>query len=95
VRGNTLGSTYDTVLSVYRGGIGSLVSLGCNDNSTGVTSALEITLDRETVYVMISSRLYEGGAGTLTVNASYQSDVPPFGCISIGSTGNDVMCTSG
>jgi hypothetical protein len=44
---------------------------------------------------MISSRLYEGGAGTLTVNASYQSDVPPFGCISIGSTGNDVMCTSG
>ncbi len=95
LRVNTLGSTYDTVLSVYRGNIGALVLVGCNNDASGVTSALEVTLDRESVYVMISSRVFEGGAGTLTFNAAYQPDVPPLGCVPIGNVDGQVLCTSG
>lgn len=92
---NTVGSTYDTVMAVYRGTIGALTSLGCNNDASGTTSALDVTVGRDSIYVMISSRLYEGGGGTLTFNATFEAQSLPGGCVPIGTESNTILCTSG
>jgi len=91
---DTLGSTYDTVLAVYTGARGSLVSLGCNDNTSGTASALDITLAAGQSYsVGVSSREYEGGGGTLTLHASFET-FPPPGCYPVSETVPIIVCTT-
>jgi len=68
LRVNTLGSDYDTVLSVYSGERGSLQEIICNDDAPG---ALQSSVAFDAVsgvnyHVMISS--YSAGGGNLTIN---------------------------
>lgn len=56
VRLSTVGSNYDTILSVYSGKPGALTSVACNDDAVGVQSAVEVSLAANvTYYVEIST----------------------------------------
>mgnify|MGYP001026492160 CR=1 FL=1 len=74
-RVDTVGSGYDTVLSVWIGTSHPLRHLYCNDDAGGTASALEMTFRAGTPYLIKA----EGGAlssGSLTLNMTALPDVP-------------------
>jgi hypothetical protein len=71
---NTMGSSYDTVLSVWTGnGLGALTQAGCNDNTGALkTSALTVnTMPDVTYFIRVSSK--GGSLSNLTFNMSAAS----------------------
>ncbi|HVO71219.1 MAG TPA: S8 family serine peptidase [Aggregatilineaceae bacterium] len=91
---DTLGSTYDTVLSAYSGSRGFLTMLACNDDASGTTSALSVGVDAgQSVYVMVSSPDFETDSGTLTLHAVFDYTAPSE-CHPIPGS-STVFCTAG
>ena len=74
---HTFASNYDTTLAVYTGSRGSLVEVGCNDDSSGrQQSALRFEAQAgESYHVMVGS-LATGARGTLKISIS-QAPSPP------------------
>jgi subtilisin family serine protease len=94
LRLDTLGSTYDTVLSVYSGSRGALTMLACNDDASGTTSAVSVGVDvGQTVYVMVSSPDFETDMGTLTLHALFDYTAPS-NCQPVPGS-STVFCTAG
>ncbi|MBI5931910.1 MAG: choice-of-anchor L domain-containing protein [Chloroflexi bacterium] len=61
---NTRWSDYATVMAIYRGSPGSLISVGCSYSATGVTSSLNVSVTAGTTYyIMIGG--HGGSAGNL------------------------------
>jgi hypothetical protein len=68
---NTLGSTYDTTLSVYVGTRGALIPLACNDDFQGSQSRVEVMLSAGTTYyLMVGAYYYPGQGGSLQFSMS-------------------------
>lgn len=66
---NTLGSSYDTVLSVWQGETHPLTQLSCNDESSSTPqSQVRVLLEKGTTYYLNISG-YVGESGTLNLNA--------------------------
>lgn len=67
---NTLGSSYDTVLAIWRGSWGALVNRGCNDDTSNSTSSLNPTLYSGRTYALevASFGSYAGGSLYLSVS---------------------------
>lgn len=60
---NTIGSNYDTVLAVWRGSRGSLINVGCDDDSGGsLSSALTVGLNAGTTYYIEAAQYFAGAA---------------------------------
>ena len=74
---DTFGSDYDTVLAVYTGPSSNLFEVGCDDNSQGLQSALDIPVVAGVDYdVQVAS--YPGSdGGNLQLSVEY---TPPPGC---------------
>jgi hypothetical protein len=72
---NTFGSSYDTVLAVWAGGIASCptpaVSLGCNDDSGGLQSQLVIPLTSGQVVLIEVADFGGPGGGSLILNLGF------------------------
>lgn len=73
---NTQGSTYDTVLAVYAGSCGALVSLACNDDAAAAgryifSSRVEVSvIQGVTYYVEVADwHLAQSGPSLLTLSA--------------------------
>lgn len=62
---NTSGSSYDTVLSVWSGSWGALANRACNDDSGGLTSALNSVLYVGTTYFIEASAYGANSGGSL------------------------------
>src|SRR3954454_22389739 len=77
VEANTFGSDYDTPLSVWTGGRGSLQEVTCNDDASGVQSRVSFTATAgQTYYVMAAS--YSGGpGGSLSITTQEPPPPPP------------------
>jgi len=72
---NTNGSTYDTVLSVWRGGCTSATAVACDDDSgTGTQSQITNLLLQvgQTYYMKVSSYGANGGTGNLDFNFLFE-----------------------
>lgn len=68
---DTIGSNYDTVLSVWTGSRGSLSQVGCDDDGSSPQSQLSLSLvSGTTYYIMVAG--YDGLAGDLIFNARLQ-----------------------
>ena len=75
LKANTTGSNYDTVLAVWRGSRGSLISVACNDNNgTAKTSAVNASLIAGTAYYVEVVGRTTGG--TLKLAATFTSQAP-------------------
>ncbi|GAB4517890.1 MAG: hypothetical protein OHK0046_24950 [Anaerolineae bacterium] len=74
---DTTGSTYDTVLSVWRGSPGAWFQVACNDNAGAeTTSALRFSVQEGTTYtVMVGAKGAE--AGQLVLNLDRRFIGPP------------------
>ncbi|HSN77294.1 MAG TPA: hypothetical protein VL334_19660, partial [Anaerolineae bacterium] len=71
---NTAGSDYDTVLAVWQGERGSLLSRGCNDDGGwwASSSNLNVGVARDQVtYIQVASR--EPSAGNLALRATFSA----------------------
>jgi Zn-dependent metalloprotease len=69
---NTNGSDYDTVLGVWTGSRGSLVSVGCDDDSgTGTQSQLMLSLTPGVTYYIEAARYGSTPGGNLVLNVGY------------------------
>jgi len=68
---NTIGSSYDTTLSVYTGSRGALTQIACNDDYYGVQSFVQFSASAGETYYFMVSQFSTGGLGgsmVLTVN---------------------------
>jgi hypothetical protein len=77
VRLSTLGSSYDTILTVYTGTRGSLTQVGCNDQVTGtITSLLTLRMTAGTTYhIMLGGDF--GSVGDLRFSAQDVTGLVP------------------
>ena len=67
---DTIGSSFDTVLSVYTGGsVGGLTRVNCNDDASGLQSRTAFTASTGTTYRIAVSG-YAGATGNITLNWS-------------------------
>jgi hypothetical protein len=77
---NTIGSDYDTVLSVFRGKPGAFTEVVCNDDAPGdigVVSQLSFTADAGKTYHVMASALGDfGGDLHLAISAPFTSAPP-------------------
>jgi len=100
---DTLGSNYDTILSVYTGACGALTEVpsGCNDDQNPnppyvLQSYLSIPMTAGTTYyIMVSSVSIGGGDLTLNFNfapTSWQLAVQPLGTGLIESSLKEISC---
>ncbi len=65
---NTIGSNYDTMLEVWRGTRGSLISMACDDDSGGnLASSLQVNLIGGTTYYIEIAR-YTAGLAPAKIN---------------------------
>lgn len=90
---DTQGSSYDTVLALYKGVRGSLQQVACNNDFDGLTSWISApVLANETYSILVSSRCYEDplcrGTLHLTAHLDYQLSL---GC-QPAPTGNMIIC---
>ncbi len=68
---DTLGSNYDTVLGVFTGMWGSLMTVGCDDDSgPNRTSILNVPVVSDTTYYIEVAGYYAGSSGNLELLAS-------------------------
>ena len=66
---DTFGSTYDTVLAVWTGSRGSLVSVACNDDSGGAQSRVQVAANAgATYYVEVASDIATPTDSQLTLH---------------------------
>ena len=63
LQADTLGSRYDTVLTVLRGPIGDLRLVACNDDRLGLDSAVRFDARAGVRYIFMVSRCCGSGAG--------------------------------
>lgn len=92
---DTLGSNYDTILHVYTGTCGSLVSYACNDDiDLEGRSSLNLTVTAGTTYyIMVSS--FSTGGGSLVLNlTAWELAVQPLGSGVIESSPAGISCGS-
>lgn len=76
---STCGSAFDTRVEVYSGDCMNLVSEGCNDDSCGLQSSLNVDLvDGTTYFVRVAGFSGGSGMGNLDVSAP---PAPPFECV--------------
>jgi hypothetical protein len=89
---NTIGSDYDTTLSVYTGAPGSLEQVACNDDYYGLQSRVVIEATAGTTYLVMAGAFASGSGGTLFI----QGDVaqPPF-TLGASVTGGTVKASTG
>jgi len=77
---NTVGSNYDTLLSVFNapGGLPSGAALACNDDTVGFTSSISTVLPAGRYFIMVSSWSVAaaGSALNLVMNLNYTPDSP-------------------
>ena len=98
----TCGSTFDTVLEVFEGSCGSLVSLECNDDACGLQSTVEIPPSTAGTTYLIRVGGFGGATGTGTIevnegaapatNVSIVSNLPGA-FIDISGTGTSLSLT--
>jgi len=69
IRVDTFGSDYDTTLSGYIGAPGSLIQIGCNDDSLGLQSQLNLPVTAGTTYYFMAGAFLGGPGGNLVFNA--------------------------
>ena len=69
-------NSYDTVLAVHTGSCGSLVTLACNDDRVGFSSALTMNVRRNTKYYIEIADWQAGGNAIKTLDISLQ--IEPF-----------------
>jgi len=76
---DTIGSSYDTVLAVWKGNLGALTSVACDDDSGGsTTSSLpSVTVTAGTSYSIEIAGWHGNNWGTLNLNASFVAAPPP------------------
>jgi hypothetical protein len=71
---DTLGSAYDTILSVWMGGCAALTPHGCNDDAPGTTaSALSVPVAKGVTY-HIRSSAYQGDGGSMQFSLQLLGD---------------------
>ena len=74
---DTYTSNYDTVLAIWTGTQGSLVNIGCNDNSGGSQSSLTVSVTAGTTYfIEIASVTAAPSTPSLTIHASTVANPP-------------------
>ncbi len=88
---DTLSSDYDTVLAVWSGARGSLVSVGCNDDTnTSLQSSLNVNVNSGvTYYIEIAQYKYQAG----TLQAQSQDIKPTFenpSVVALNQTGGNL-----
>ena len=72
IRVNTFGSNYDTVLAVWTGSRGALVSKGCNDDTTTTTqSEVKVDVVAGTTYYIEVAAYSQETNGSLTLNVIF------------------------
>ncbi len=69
---DTIGSSHDTVLALWRGSWGGLANRGCNDDAGGLTSSLTRTLYAGVTYYIEAMAYGSGAGGTLSLTMSRQ-----------------------
>jgi hypothetical protein len=68
---NTLGSDFDTVLTVYRSSKSGLVQVACSDDNNGATSKIQFTASGATsYYIQIGG--YSANTGSIRFNYSFR-----------------------
>jgi hypothetical protein len=76
---NTLGSSYDTVLSAYTGTCGALTEIACNDDAVGPQSEVSLLVTAgQTVLLEVTDFDPAPGGGTLVLNATFIPALPPI-----------------
>jgi hypothetical protein len=68
---NTAGSDYDTVLAVWTGARGSLVSRGCNDDYNGLQSQVAVNVSTGITYYVEVASYDIGPSGSLNISMSF------------------------
>ncbi len=66
---DTFGSSYDTVLAVWTGTRGGLVSVACNDDASGLQSKVQVPVTPGTTYY-IEVAAYSDDGGNLTLHVA-------------------------
>jgi hypothetical protein len=77
---HTTGSDFDTTVTFYSGGCGSLAEAACNDDEADgiLTSRLSVQLmENDTIHILAGG--YEGETGNLLVGADFVPGDPPEG----------------
>ena len=81
-------ATWDTQVQIFSGSCGALLSLGCNDDSCGLQSALSVPVTTGTYYVRVGG--YNGAGGGFGLNVTG----PQSGGASTTSYGTGCYLTS-
>jgi len=83
VTADTIGSDYDTVLSVYTGSCGALTAVGCDDDTVGLQSVVSFDAEAGQTYLIEVTDFGAPGGGTLVLNVDEVRTcdaAPLFGC---------------
>lgn len=64
---STEGSSFDTVLAVYRGTPDSLSMVGCNDDTVGLTSRVELAVENGVTYYVLAASWATSQPGNLAL----------------------------
>jgi hypothetical protein len=75
VNANTLGSDYDTTLSVYSGARGALDQIACNDDFGGLESSVTWEAVAGTTYHLMAGSFFDSPGGNLSLTV--QESEPP------------------
>ena len=68
---DTVGSSYDTVLTLFTGGCGSLAEVACNDDGGGnLTSLIALPVTEGVTYTVLAGG-YNSAVGTLVLSAGF------------------------
>lgn len=59
-------AAFDTVIQVFSGGCGNLVSLGCNDDACGTQSTVSVPVNPGTHYIRVGG--FGGASGSFSLN---------------------------
>lgn len=79
VEADTIGSNYDTTLSVYTGYPGSLTQIACDDDSSGLQSVVNFSVQAGTTYYIMAARYGENRTGgALSFQFQVQSTEPSW-----------------
>ena len=78
------GTNYDSALEVFSGACGSLTSLGCNDDSCGLSSSVTVNVAAgQTYYIRVGG--YASAAGSFQLNISAPAGGLPASLSSYGA----------
>jgi hypothetical protein len=77
VNANTLGSDYDTTLSVYSGARGALDQIACNDDFGGLESSVTWEAVAGTTYHLMAGSFFDSPGGNLSLTVQESGPPPP------------------